>query len=368
MKYTIRKTLENYQIKTYLSDSKIPEDAIDCSLGINPFGFTPTITKEVYADTYDGISNYPGYPYAQLKDAICAYLAPVAAIEPDQVYLNNGSMSILINLNRLLINPGDKVLCVAPTFTSAISDMVAMGADIESIQLKEREGFKISMDEMLQALNPSHSVIYLDNPNNPTGQIIPIAELERLAKSAEEKNVLLVVDEAYGDFMDLSNSTVTLTENYANVIVVKTFSKGLGLAGLRAGYVVVPKQFTPFMDKLPAEMALTEASARLAPYALKDKAFLEMSKREIAKNKDRLLKSLKALKASKTDDTVPIVLLYTDKDVHLYELLLEHGVITENGEDFDGIDQHHVRLRVPASIENLLERMQLIEDALVAIE
>lgn len=368
MKYTIRKTLENYEIKTYLNDSEMPEDAIDCSLGINPFGFTPTITREIYGDTYEGISNYPGYPYAKLREAICEYLAPVAAIEPEQVYLNNGSMSILINLNRLLINPGDKVLCVAPTFTSAISDMVAMGAEIESIQLKESEGFKISMDEILQALNPSHSVIYLDNPNNPTGQIIPIAELERLAKSVEEKNVLLVVDEAYGDFMDLSNSAATLTQNYSNVIVVKTFSKGMGLAGLRVGYVVVPKQFTPYMDKLPAEMALTETAARLAPYALKDKAFLEMSKREIAKNKDKLLKSLKVLKASKTDDTVPIVLLYTDKDVHLYELLLKHGVITENGEDFNGIDKHHVRLRVPASIDPLLKRMQLIEDELIADE
>lgn len=366
MKYTIRKTLENYTIKTYLSDSKPPEDAIDCSLGINPFGFTPTITKEIYADTYDGISNYPGYPYPQLKKAICAYLAPEATIEPEQVYLNNGSMAMLINLNRLLLNPGDKVLCVAPTFTSTVSDMVAMGAEIESIPLEENQQFQISMDAIVHALNPSHAIIYLDNPNNPTGQVIPLSELERLAKIAEENNTLLIVDEAYGDFMERSNSAAVLTQDHSNVIVVKTLSKGLGLAGLRTGYAVVPKAFVPYMDKLPAEMALTETAARLAPYALKDKGFLEMSKNKVAENKDRLLKSLKVLKASKTDNTVPIVLLYTEKDIHLYELLLKHGIIAENGEDFNGIGKRHVRLRVPATIDDLLKRMESVEGALSA--
>lgn len=365
MKYPIRKTLINYEVKTYLSDEKLPKDSIDCSLGINPYGFTPTITKEIFANSFDGINGYPSYPYMDLKKTICKYLESIADIQPQQVYLDNGSISILKNLNRLLLNPGDKVLCVAPTFTSEISDMEAIGAQVDVVQLDEQEKFKISIKKIINHLTPKHSVIYLDNPNNPTGQVISVDELEELAEVAEKQNTMLIVDEAYGDFMPISNSSAKLIKNHPNVIAIKTLSKGLGLAGLRAGYAIVPEDFIPYMNKLPAEMALTEITARLAPYALNDINFLEKSKKRIAENKIRFLKSLKVLNYSTTEDTVPIVLIYTDKNILLFKLLLKHGIITESGDDFNGINSRHVRLRIPASVEELLKRIQLVENELI---
>ncbi len=362
MKYRIRPALYDYEVQSYVHDDDvIPEDAIDCSLGINPFGCTPTLTKELLSDTFDGLQPYPSYPYPELRRAICEYWAPVAEITPDQLTIHTGSMGMLIDLNRLFISPGTHILATEPTFSSATTDMRAMEGIVDTVPLREEDDFVVDVDRFIEALKPEHTVIYLDNPNNPTGQIIPCTDIARLAKAALEQDTMLIVDEAYGDFMEAENSAVALLDEYPNIIAVRTFSKGFGLAGLRVGYAIVPKDFVPLMKKLPAEMAITESAARLTPYALKDREHIIESRKKIAANKKQLLDSLTELKVSKTSLTVPISLLYTDLDLDLYKIFLRNGIITERGEDFDGIGKRHVRLRVPRDMEELLTRLAAVE-------
>src|SRR5699024_4459156 len=83
-----------------------------------------------------------------------------------------------------------------------------------------------------------YKLLYLDNPNNPTGQIIPIEEIEFIVKKAAENSTCVIVDEAYGDYMDQQSSAISLVHKYENLFVVRTFSKAYGLAGMRIGYVV----------------------------------------------------------------------------------------------------------------------------------
>ena len=87
------------------------------------------------------------------------------------------------------------------------------------------------------------NVIYLDNPNNPTGKIIPLEEIEEVVKKAAELDIAVIVDEVYGDFMSKENSSISLINQYDNLLIVRSFSKGFGLAGLRIGYVILPKSF-----------------------------------------------------------------------------------------------------------------------------
>lgn len=362
MQYRLRPLWREYEVQSYIhGEEAAPADAIDCSLGINPFGYTPTLTAEAYAETFTGISGYPSYPYPELRAAICEYLAPVAAIAPEQLAIHTGSMGMLIDLNRLLLAEGARVLCGEPTFSSATSDMRAQGAVLDVVPLREENNFTFSVAAFREALRPEHVLIYIDNPNNPTGQIIPLDELRELARQALAQDTVLLVDEAYGDFMGLENSAVTLVNDFPNVFVVKTLSKGFGLAGLRTGYAVLPREFLPWMHKLPGEMAITEAAARLTPLALRDTEHIRKSNAAIAENKARVLQSLRVLRASATGTTVPIVLLYTEKDVNLYSVLLRHGIIAERGEDFDGIGARHVRLRVPRDVEALLPRLAAAE-------
>ena len=231
MKYRIRHSLADYKVQSYVHGDTIPDDAIDCSLGINPFGYTPQLTEELYRETFSGISPYPSYPYRELRAAICEYLAPAAKIAPEQLAIHTGSMGMLIDLNRLFIDEGTHVLVGEPTFSSATTDMRAMGAQLTVVALREEEQFRFSVARFIEALRPEHTLVYLDNPNNPTGQMIPLADIEQLAQKAAAQDTMVIVDEAYGDFMPLENSAVALVNKYPNVIVVKTLSKGFGLAG-----------------------------------------------------------------------------------------------------------------------------------------
>ncbi len=361
MKYRIRHSLADYKVQSYVHGDTIPDDAIDCSLGINPFGYTPQLTEELYRETFSGISPYPSYPYRELRAAICEYLAPAAKIAPEQLAIHTGSMGMLIDLNRLFIDEGTHVLVGEPTFSSATTDMRAMGAQLTVVALREEEQFRFSVARFIEALRPEHTLVYLDNPNNPTGQMIPLADIEQLAQKAAAQDTMVIVDEAYGDFMPLENSAVALVNKYPNVIVVKTLSKGFGLAGLRTGYAVLPQAFMPIMQKLPAEMVVTETAARLTPIALRDREHITRSKTQIAANKARVLEALSVLQASVTGDTVPIVLLYTERDLNLFDVMLQHGIITERGEDFDGIGKRHIRLRVPRDLTELLPRLAAVE-------
>ncbi|PID76598.1 MAG: aminotransferase [Deltaproteobacteria bacterium] len=362
MNYRIRKTLADYKLTTYIhEDCQLPADALDCSLGINPFGCTPAITQEIFARAFAAIEAYPPYPYTELKKAIANYLSPLTEIEPAQITLHNGSIGMIIHLNRMLVEEGTRILAGGPSFSSAITDMRAMGGIIDLIYLKEADRFAFSSAAYLRALEPEHALVYIDNPNNPTGQVIPVAELEKLAIACLKQDTLLLVDEAYGDFMALQNSSLSLLEKYENVIVLKTLSKGLGLAGLRTGYAVVPRAFVPYMQKLPAEMAVTGIAAELAPYALADRTHLQSSIEKIRKNKEELLGFCRQLKAAETDNSVPITLLYTDKDVDLFAICLRNGIIGERGEDFEGIGKRHIRLRVPREMKTLLPRLALVE-------
>ena len=365
MKYHIRKSMEEYEVKSYIHpDEVIPSDVVDCSLGINPFGCTERITPEAYQATFDGIAGYPSYPYPELRQALCDYLAPAATIVPEQLTFHTGSMGIIWDLNRLLIDDGVKVLAVAPTFSSATSDMRAMGAEIDTVELRESQDFRVNLTEVTARLTPAHRIVYLDNPNNPTGQVIPLDGLRDLARQALAQDTYLIVDEAYGDFMELTNSAVALVNDYPNVIVIRTMSKGFGLAGIRTGYAVFARAFAPVMAKLPAEMAVTEMAARIAPLALGDRAHIDRSRAQIAANKNIVLAHVTTLRASVTTDTVPIVLLYTERDTDLYAVLLRHGIKAERGEDLDGIGRRHVRFRVPRELDECLRRLSAAQKEL----
>lgn len=368
MNYPVRPSLLTHMAKSYLhDDSNLPKDIIDCSLGINPFGCSPLITKELFTSTYDSIYSYPPHPYTELKQSIAEYFDPIAELSLEQIVPHTGSLGFLLHINRLFVSDGIGILTRIPSFTSALTDMAAVGGNVDMMPLAEEDNFYFITDMFLEAMRPKHRIVYLDNPNNPTGHVIPPGDIEMIAKQCLNQNAILIVDEAYGEFMPFEHSAVSLVNKYDNVIVVKTFSKGFGLAGLRAGYGIIPKPLIKYMHKLPVEMALTNTAASLAPYVLKDKKHIEDSKKKIRANKEALFSHLKELKMAETSMEVPISMIYTDLDIDLCGLFLKHGLYCERGEDFDGVGMRHIRLRVPAETEEFLKRIDDIEKELAEI-
>ena len=170
----------------------------------------------------------------------------------------DGSIHVIYLLNRLFIEKGDKVLGYSPQFSEYETDIKMHGATYDYVLLKKEDNFKFNEKEFIEKINPEYKVIYIDNPNNPTGQIIPLSSIENIVKEAAKYDIAVMVDEAYGEYMPKENSAVKLLNNYDNVIALKTFSKGFGLAGLRAGYAVLPEQLVSPIKKISTPYEVSE--------------------------------------------------------------------------------------------------------------
>ncbi|MDK2856799.1 MAG: hypothetical protein PWQ41_1865 [Bacillota bacterium] len=341
------------------------EQVLDCALGTNPLG-TPPAAREAYrAAAGEDISRYPD-PWAdELKEDLARFWAE-AGITPSDIVVGPGSMGVLERLNKMLLFPGAKVLGYVPQFSEYVSDARAQGAIYYGLPLSG-EKLEFDLDAFLQRLTPDVALVYLDNPNNPTGQLLDLSILRSILERARDFSVPVIVDEAYGDFVPRECSAIFLSTSFSNLVVVRSFSKGLGLAGLRVGYAVLRGELRSLYSRVDLPFSLSRAACRAARAALTDSAFLEKSRAQVAAAKAALLGALTRLKPAQTYPTTPILALTAPKpEVDLRDAFLRQGVIVESGADFPGLTKATVRLRVPRDLEKLLQRLKAVETSLAA--
>lgn len=207
----------------------------------------------------------------------------------------------------------------------------------------------MEVSDLVDAISADTSLVYIDRPNNPTGQTLSLADISRVLDKCEELGVYAIVDEAYGDFLPREESAVTLGPKYKNIIIVRTFSKGYGLAGLRAGYIITGQELIRYISKVSNPYMMSELSRELSAAALSDRSYAASHGADFAAMKQALRDACGgALSMAVTDDRIPICLLqHRDPRADLQELLLAQGVLTCSGGEFEPLDRSSVRLRVP---------------------
>lgn len=372
MKYRVRPAIDWLSPVSYLGEEGADNTGvIDCSLGVNPYGFSPTITKDIFASVYDELGGYPPHPYTAACKAVAEYFSDIApTLTPAQISMQSGSMSALRTLNFIFLEPNTKILAPSPCFSSYLTDVYASGAGVDFVPMTADNWYSFDPDAFIAALRPEHRLAYIDRPNNPTGQAVSLEDLRRILDDAQKKEVVVIVDEAYGDFLEKEDSAVSLIDEYDNLVMVRTFSKGFGLGAIRAGYIVMPKPMVSVVSRAAGEMNLTTTAARLVPYALKDPAFVAESRDKVAAEKTKLLSRFRpegntVMKVAVTCAAVPISMFYTkDPSIDLCGLFEEHKIRVEKGSDFYGLGKNFVRVRVPQNADELLSRMEEIEAAL----
>jgi histidinol-phosphate aminotransferase len=220
----------------------------------------------------------------------------------------------------------------------------------------------------------SYNFIYIDNPNNPTGQCIDIEEIEKIVAGALKKDITVIIDEADGEFMPKENSAIRLFAEYPNLVVVHTMSNGFGLAGLRIGYIIAHKDMISCMKKMVNPYMVGELSREVAAEALKHNEFITRSKRAFAGMKKEIRRELGCtrhnpegasgrLHMAETLDTNSLLLLYhDDQDIDLRDEFYKRGVLVIDGYDFKGLDSTSARVRLPKKEEfpKLLEAIKKI--------
>lgn len=234
------------------------EEFVKLASNENPFGPSPAAVSAI-EDAAGEVHQYPKAAHMDLTAAI----AERWNVESNQVWLAPGGDGALDYLSRAMIDPGDTVLVPRPGFAYYGMSARYHHGRVEEYVLSEREGFSLTADVVLDAYD-GERIVYLTSPHNPTGSRFSLEDVEAIASGTDE-NTLVVVDEAYGEFAD-GPSARELLDDREDVVVLRTFSKAYGLAGLRLGYALVPVAWADVYAKVTTPFA-TNALACIAGLA-----------------------------------------------------------------------------------------------------
>lgn len=360
--YRIKQSVLDTVAKNYGNITVPSGPVLDCTLGVNPYGLPQRVRTALREMDPGVVAHYPHD--CDVIGGIAAKFAGVARLTGENVLLSCGSFDALCKLNKAVLGPNSGVMGVVPRFSAYVDDVNNIGAIHRGYPLQASDGYRFNTEEFLRRyrLYPDCPLVCVENPHNPTGQIIPLGEIEAIAAEAERNGALLLVDEAYGEYMPEENSAVGLVSRRENVAVCRSFSKGYGMAGLRIGYLVGHPSLIGKLNNLFVPYDCNAVARRLAAAMLREEGFCAGLRRRTARDKGKVLSSLTKFRAAATAESTPILLLYVeDGDVDLHRLLLEEGLLTVSGAGFDNLGRNAVRMMVSAEPEKqaaLLERAQ----------
>ncbi|WP_419418819.1 histidinol-phosphate transaminase [Legionella sp. D16C41] len=234
------------------------------------------------------------YPDINEQLALQEQLAAYYQINEDQLALTRGSDDGIDFLMRLFLRPGqDSILQCPPTFPMYTFYAELQHASVINCPLNIKDNFSLSLDELFGAWQPNCKIIMLCQPNNPTGNLLPLETIATICKQFSDK-AMVVVDEAYIEFA-ASSSATTLINDYENLIVLRTLSKAFGLAGLRLGSVIANKVVIQALQKITAPYLLSSPVIALAQQALQKPAWLIESIQQILTERERVSSFLQQL-------------------------------------------------------------------------
>jgi threonine-phosphate decarboxylase len=319
---------------------------IDFSSNANPLG-PPSSAVRAARKALSLIGRYPDPETAELRKAIARYFG----IKSDHVVCGNGT-SGLIHLIPRVFRP-KKVLIPVPTFTEYAAAVRDAGGEAVLFPLKEHNGFRVEPLEMSFALK-GMDMAFLCNPNNPTGMLIPKADMLEIVHYALEHGVRLVVDEAFMDYAD-SESIVKEAVHSPHLICLRSFTAFFGLPGIRVGIAVANEAAAAVLREGQEPWTVNIPAERAAIAALNDWGYIKKTRRLIEKERERLLSALRVLPGVETFPCSAnfILMKLSSFDVFtLIQKLGERGMLVRECSSIPGLDSRYIRIAVRTRREN----------------
>jgi len=264
-------------------------DVIKLASNENPLGCSPK-AKEAISNALLDLNLYPDGNATDLRNAIAAKLR----LSPEQVLPSSGSDEMVDIISKAFLNSGDEVIMADVTFPRYLSTAVMMGAKPVIVPLRD---FTYDLGAMLAAITDQTKLIWLCNPNNPTGTMFTEKVLLDFLE-AVPKNIVVVYDEAYNEYVtraDYPKNSLKLLEQYPHVIIMRTFSKIYGLAALRVGYTMASTEIIMNLNKVRGPFNVNTLAQVAAIAALEDDAFIQESYRVNQEGKEYLYKAFDAM-------------------------------------------------------------------------
>ncbi|SOC02902.1 histidinol-phosphate transaminase [Rhodobacter maris] len=258
-------------------------DAIKLSSNENPHGPSDK-AKEAFQRCMHKLHRYPSTDHAGLRQAI----AEVHGLDAARVICGVGSDELIRMLTNAYAGPKDEVLHTEHGFL--MYAIAAKGAGATPVSVAERER-TIDVDAILKACTKKTKLVFIANPNNPTGTMVGLAELERLALGMP-KQAILVIDSAYAEYVDGYDGGAELADRLPNVVMTRTFSKIYGLGGLRIGWAYGPQAIIDVLNRIRDPFNLSTAQLETAEAAVRDQDWITHCRAENARLRHWLSEAL----------------------------------------------------------------------------
>ncbi len=311
----------------------------DLSENVNFLGF-PHSFHQLWPSLLEKVSQYPD----EAAEPLRSLLGNEHNVSVENVVVGNGASELLMCLGRLYER--QKVLVIHPSFSEYQRTLKQSRVEIVSVVVEDLITYKLPI-EKIKAHMESVSAVYLCNPNNPTGVVIHKGVIEELILHGIATNCDVVIDEAFMDWTDENESVVSLTKQFANLVVLRSMTKMYALAGIRLGYLVGQKAqeiqlFLPHWN-------VNQIAVELGIKCLQEREFKEVSKQSIIPIREDLKQFLNRNGCIVTESQVNFLSFHLPKDwdtKSFYFNLIRKGIVLRHTENFKGMEGDWLRIAV----------------------
>ncbi|MCS7116682.1 MAG: threonine-phosphate decarboxylase CobD [Nitrososphaerota archaeon] len=350
---SLKPCIHGGEVWEFLKDGQNRSKIIDFSANVNPLGPSP-LALNVIKENLWRIPYYPDPNATQLKMALSKY---IGNIEPKNIVLGNGSTELIYLFTDVFLERGDEVLIPQPTFGEYERASVKSGGRVRFVEAGR--DLRIDVEKVLNEINSRTKIIFLCNPNNPTGRILSRRELEKVVDEAYRRGVLVFLDEDFIEFVPdhESYTLAAMVNEFTNLFIIRSFTKSFALTGLRIGYGIACEEMIELISngKIPWNINTLAELAALA--SLSDTQYLKKTYELIKRERSYLYRELRRIGGLRPYPTDANFILIDTRGSglagnELKEKLLNYNVLIRDCRSFRGLDEYYIRVSVRTRDEN----------------
>ncbi|WP_210366671.1 threonine-phosphate decarboxylase CobD [Bacillus sp. REN3] len=332
----------------------MPEEYVDFSANINPLG-PPALLKKNWVGLFDRISDYPDPKGAGLRQKI----AVKEGLEESWILIGNGGAELISLVGRLLA--GKRAVIVQPAFSEYEEACSVNGCEVHYHQL-DLGSWELE-ESVLSSKLQNSDALFLCNPNNPTGVYFPRRVILHLVEECRKHDCLLIVDEAFYDFVPGYEPIVPYIKEYENLLVIRSMTKMFAIPGLRLGYLLAAPEVIRELARWQPQWGMNSIALKAGEWCLDSEQYIARTIQLIESEKQRLFDFYRkrGLKVSPSKAN-----FYLLKDPALgdqlpfFQFLLQQGIIPRHTMNFPGLDGAWLRFAVKSPEDNkrLMEEVE----------
>ncbi|ASK61855.1 threonine-phosphate decarboxylase [Virgibacillus phasianinus] len=324
----------------------MPKNIIDFSVNVNPFG-PPALLKEKWIRWFAAVSDYPDPNNSELIEVISEKeKLPRSSILP-----GNGGAELIGLLAKMF--SGKRVLLIQPTFSEYERMCTANGCQISNLILKEND-WEIPVDDLSSKLARA-DVLFLCHPNNPTGIIYSEQLLLQIVNACQQQDCFLVIDEAFYDFTDESNTIASYLKDYNMLIIIRSMTKMYAIPGLRLGYILAAPSIIKELHQNQAHWSVNALALLAGKECLLADNYINKTKTFVSIERKRMVHALQQAGYLVSASRVNFYLVRDPElgdQLPLFMFLVKKGIVARHTANYQGLNGRWLRFSIKQTHEN----------------